>query len=359
VENRTTVNEKIERCLKMVGEIRSDWVTYDIHIHPTEIVFNLCDYTENNEVKGLFSSGRSRYSPPSLEKIEEEWQNVAKGELHVERPQIARMFLQKRYSHTGPTVLCDSFDISEIDRGMLLSVAPREQSFHKQIDLTYRMFKNQERFRLAGSVPNDVQSDHVESFLRRTMAEKGISAVKIHPNISGMNLTTREGKERIGWITEACSILGLPLIIHTGRSNYVDAQWSCLAELRNLEDINLNYKIPIVLAHGGAYGCLRHEMEKEIMPILKRILRKYPNTFVDVSALSYEKMQVLLSEVSTERIMFGSDALYENQCVMLARLVCALEEVSENAEDDLVRVLCHNPGTYIFKENPSKDKKVT
>jgi predicted TIM-barrel fold metal-dependent hydrolase len=348
------MGRRIERYLRMVGEIRSDWMTYDLHLHPTEIVFNFCDYIEDDEIPGLFRSGRGRYSVPSLEKIEERWQNGDKDDLGVERVQIARIFLRKIYSHTGPKVFCDYFDISGIDRGMLLTVAPRSQSFDKQLDLTYRMFKNHGRFRLAGSVPSHIQSAQVEGYLRRAMAEQEISAVKVHPNISGIDLTTLEGKERMEWTREACSILDLPLIIHTGRSNFVDAECHGLAELRNLRDINLDCKIPIVLAHGGAYGCPLHEMEKDVMPILKRMLKKSPNMFVDVSALSYEKIKVLLSEVGTERLMFGSDALYENQCVMLGRVVWALEELGENVEAGLVAVLSRNPGTHIFRESPGR-----
>ena len=357
MENKAPLNGRIARSLSMVAEIRADWTTYDLHLHPTEVAFNFCDYTEHDEISGLFSSGRTAYAPPSMDQIGEQWERGGKDEVQFQRLGIAKMFLQKAYAHTGPRVFEDSFEISGIDKGMLLTVAPRTRGFDRQMEVTRQMFGNRERFRIAGSVPNDIQNGHIEGFLRRAAMEKGIAAVKIHPNISGLNPAAAEGKERLEYIGDACGLLGLPLIIHTGRSNFVDAPFRGFGDLRNLRDLNWSSKTAVVLAHGGAYGYPLREVEEDIIPILKGILNKHPNTFVDVSALSCEKMKVLLSHVGTERIMFGSDALYENQCIMLAGMVCALEETGKKAELDLVTVLSQNPGTYIFKENPNKDQK--
>jgi predicted TIM-barrel fold metal-dependent hydrolase len=266
------------------------------------------------------------------------------------------MFAQKTYNCTGPKCFSDFFDLNGIDKGMLLTVATRSDGYQEQLDLTHRMFGGRKRFLIAGSVPNCIANGEVENYLERVFVEKAISAVKVHPNACGLDLAAAAGKERLERILAACSRLGLPLVIHTGRSSFVEAASSNLADIRKFQDLNLNGKVPVVLAHAGAYGCPLREMEGSIVVVLKRILDRSLNVLVDVSALGREKMAILFSRISSERVLFGSDALYENQCVMLARLVCAMEKASAHPSEDLVTVLCKNPAEYLFRENPQKER---
>jgi predicted TIM-barrel fold metal-dependent hydrolase len=183
-----------------------------------------------------------------------------------------------------------------------------------------------------------------------------IAGVKIHPNVSEIDLGTWEGKKRVERIIGASDRFNLPVIIHGGRNNILDNDRSRFAELSNFQDIDLRSSTPVVIAHGGAYGLRASEVSDEIVPVLKKLLSKYDNLYIDVAGLSDDIILLFLSFIGTDRILFGSDALYENQAVMGMRLLFALERSHLNVEDSLIRILSSNAARIIFREGPNKQK---
>lgn len=338
----------------MIKEVQKAFKTYDMHIHPTEIIYNVLNYQEDAEVKGLFTLGKIKYRSPSLEKLRhsEDRQEA----LHVvkENPRVIPMLLRQIYFHTGPKVFGDYFDILGIDKALLLPVAPELGSLDEQMAMSYKMFKDDNRFRMAGSVPNTVRNEDIESSLREQMKNYDIAAVKIHPNISGVNLGTSKGKERVECIIKASDQLGLPVIIHGGINDVLNNENGRFAEISNFLDINWKSSSPVIIAHGGAYGLSISEAVDEIIPALKKLLSLYENLCIDISGLPENIILSFLSFIETERIFFGSDALYENEIVVAIRLVYALEQSGLKLERSLIQILSENTAGTIFKEDARK-----
>jgi predicted TIM-barrel fold metal-dependent hydrolase len=346
--------ENITRYVSIIKEVQKAFKTYDVHIHPTEIIYNVLNYREDPAVKGLFTLGKMKYRSPSLENLRQCNSGQEAPYTLKEYQRIIPMLLQKIYFHTGPKVFTDYFDILGIDKALLLPVAPGLGSIDEQMATSYRMFKDEKRFWMAGSVPNTVRNEGVESFLREQIRNYGIVAVKIHPNVTGINLGIPEGKERVECIIRVSDQLGLPVIIHGGRNDVLNNENGRFAEISKFTDINWKSSVPVIIAHGGAYGFSLSEVVNDIIPILKKLLSLHENLSIDISGLPEGIILSFLSFIDTERILFGSDALYENAIVAAMRLLYALEQSGSKLERSLIQILSENAARTIFREDPKK-----
>jgi len=346
--------DKITTYFDIIREIKTYWKLYDIHMHPVEVVFGRMSYKESMDNKGLFSLSKRKYVAPSLDILEKHKSSNEMTACIKRRPKILPMLLQNTYAHTGPKVFRKYFEINCIDKGLMLPVAPVEGPIKQQMDLCHRIFKDDERFCMAGSVPNTVLNQDVESFLKNELKRYKIIAVKVHPNITGINLGTTEGKERLECIIEAGSHLKIPVIIHAGRSPFLNnrAEFGSFA---NFQDINFNAEVPVVLAHGGGYESSGAEVHRDIMPLLTKLLTNFSNLLIDISALNHEVIKLFLSKIETERILFGSDSLYQNQSIMLMNLLYALELSGLKFDDSLINIVSKNAAGRIFNEMPNKN----
>lgn len=343
------MEDRTKRYLQVIREVHKSHTTYDMHIHPLEVFFNPLDYEEDQELKGLFSLGKMKYSRPTFGSVSDSWAREEAGPSHELSPRVLRFFLRRRYYHTGPFVFRSILDIAEIDKGLLLPVAPENGSLEIQMKVLFRMYSSDKRFRLAGSVPNTVGNDEVKSFLKTQKDTYAIVAVKVHPNLTGINLKETRGKDRIECIIEACSLLNMPLILHSGRSNHLSGSASRFAEIENIKNIDLRARVPVVIAHGGAYGMSSSEVMDVVIPQLRGLLAANDNLYVDISGLNYELISCLLESIEIERILFGSDALYENVFTMEMRLLAALESAHFKMEESFMKITSENIKKTIFR----------
>ena len=100
-----------EEQLDIIREINESYKTYDIHLHPLEIISNSLVYREHPKEKGLYSINGGQYMPPSLKMLpNDETVEKMTNFLH-ERPEMLPMLNRKTYSHTGPKVFRAHFDI--------------------------------------------------------------------------------------------------------------------------------------------------------------------------------------------------------------------------------------------------------
>lgn len=334
--------ERVEKYVEVVREVHKSCTTYDVHIHPFEVFFNPLEYKEDPDLKGLFSLGNAKYSRPTLQSLKN---SLAKGEedsFNTPDSRSLRFFLRRSYFHTGPFVFRSLFDIAEIDKGLLLLVARGNGALEEQMDLVFRMYSDDKRFCLAGSIPNSIRNEGIRSFLKTQIDKYAIVAVKAHPNLSGIDLNESAGKERIEYIIDACSILDLPLIIHVGRSNHLTGNASRFAEIANFKAVNLKTSIPIVMAHGGAYGIPSSEIREVVIPVLRELLDTNENLCIDISGLHFESIRQLLVSIDIERILFGSDALYYDPFATEMRLLAALESAHLKIEESYTKIISEN-----------------
>lgn len=347
---------KIETYFCLIEEIKANWKVYDTHLHPVEVIFNNMSYQKNIKEDGIFSLNKSQYTQPSLINIIEKHKSSKDLTAFIRsRPQLLQMILQNIYTHTGPKVFRNCFSLNFIDKGLMLPVAPEVGTTKQLMDLCHTMFKDDDCFSLAGSVPNTVSNQDVESFLKKESEKYKIIAVKVHPNITGIDLGIREGKERLEAIISAGSRLRLPVIVHAGCSRlFLNNRRAEFSSLFNFKDINFDVQTPVVLSHGGAYELACEEVNRDVLPLLIKLLKKFSNLLIDIAMLNHDVIKLLLTKIPIEKILFGSDALYQNQSLMLMNLIYALESSSLKLDESLINILSKNPGSKIFKEAPNK-----
>jgi hypothetical protein len=85
---------------------------------------------------------------------------------------------------------------------------------------------------------------------------------------------------------------------------------------------------------------------------------KYDHLFIDVSGVDTFGLKLILNTIPTERIIFGSDALYEHQWQRMVKLLYALDISSIDLEESFLMIVSQNPENHILKIRESEDKNI-
>lgn len=352
-EPEVMISEKeVNKYLQAMKDLKDQYTFFDVHVHPFEIVFNLFDYHPNSAQQGVYSINNTFFRSPKVTTLNLASTPGSKIMLPSNcRPEILLINLRRVYCHTGPKVFSDHMELSGIDRALLLPVAPSTGEIDKHIETMAEMFGVDQRFSLGCSVPNTVEDGAVHEFIREKISLFKIKAIKLHPNITGINLNSVKGKERVERILEACRDFRLPLIVHGGRSPILkDPGAAEYGWIGNLKEINWGISPEaVVIAHGGGYGCDPTEMEQDVLPTLKKLLSRYSNLMVDISGLEMESLAVILNNIDLGRILFGSDTLYQTQWTVLVKLAHTIIREKMNLEETLVQIASRNPLENVFK----------
>ena len=153
-------------------------------------------------------------------------------------------------------------------------------------------------------------------------------------------------------ILESCKKTKLPLIIHGGKSPLIKKKksWN-YGVIENLVNVDWGIsKYTVVISHAGSYGCDESELEISILPKLNKLLSKFDNLFIDTADLDIDVLIKILETIDKERIIFGSDALYELQWISIVKLVHALKTNWSKAEERFLKITSFNPIKYILRE---------
>jgi predicted TIM-barrel fold metal-dependent hydrolase len=338
------------KYLDLVKELQKFYPTYDIHLHPVEIFSNSDDYVQNKSINGLFHRDRRAYNSPrkdSLCKID----LCTEVEISLNTDARKVKFLNRMsYSHSGPVVFGNLFQLGGLDKGLLLPVAPEHEDIRGQMESIAAMFKGDSRFFMATSVPNFVTNDEIVSYLIEDKNRFDVIAQKIHPNITNIDAASRNGKMRIERLIQASAEVNLPAIIHTGLSFIPSSDQKRNTAINAFIDMEIPNTVPVIFAHGGCFGHSAVEIESNILPNLKRILKKHSNTYVDVSGLGLTALTKLIDAVDYRRILFGSDGLYVSPVVILLKLIAAVKNSGKDVEQYLIHILSENPDRTLFRD---------
>ena len=82
---------------------------------------------------------------------------------------------------------------------------------------------------------------------------------------------------------------------------------------------------------------------------LWHLLLLHNNLMIDISALEIDALIAVLKNIDCDRILFGSDALYESQWSSIVKLLHALSKTTSHFEETFVQIACINPSRYIFR----------
>lgn len=349
---------EVERYLTIIQAIGRAHQLTDLHMHPFEVVFGAGRYAENRLTTGVWSTADLCYLPPVPDDLELAPQSSSAHDLPAAmQERLTMLGLRRLYVHTGPRCFGDQLLLGGISRGLLLPVTRPGSHAEQEMAMLAGIFAADPRFLLGYSVPVETAEAEIEMTIQRAMLRWDVRAIKIHPCLSGIDLCAAAGRSRLETILTAAGKMGLPVILHGGAYPAIVASCGpCYGLLENIERIDFHLTPqPVVIAHAGVFN-LSRQLVAGLLPRLENLLQCYDHLSVDVSALSADVIGLVLSRVPPERIVFGSDALYELPWKSLIRLFVALEKADpRQAEELLVRIAATNSDQILRKETKGHD----
>jgi predicted TIM-barrel fold metal-dependent hydrolase len=347
-------SSEVDRHLAELRAVAAACPLMDVHVHPFEVIGGSIRYAASSEHAGLWSSGDLCYLPPAAAAFDPQAAPAgppgATGEL---QERMAAFFLRRLYMHTGPRCFRDQLSLGGISRALLLPVARPGEWVEAEMDFLATLFGRDPQFLLGYCLPDAVRNEEVEANLRRAVNRWGVQAVKVHPNLSRLDLAAAAGKVRLEAILVAAGRCGLPVVIHGGPSPVLaDPAGRHYGRIENLDTVDFALTpFPVVIAHAGCFGLSLPEVEGEVLPRLRRLLARHDHLMLDLSALAIPVLARILRVIEPERLLFGSDALYDLPWKALIRLSIVLQQISGTcSEEKLMQIAGSNPAIIFGKE---------
>ncbi len=336
----------VEKYLGCIRDIKKSYPLFDMHVHPFDVFGNGLTYSRNFQHDGLFSVNSCRYSPPALRRLRisppESNGLLVAPDL---KAKMAVLSARSLYAHTGARLFSDHMQLSGIDRILLLPVLGPDESDEPQMEMLSSMFGDDDRFALGCCIPNNVANNGIGAFVQNAVRDYKIRAIKIHPNITKIDLSSESGIERVEHILEAAGNSGLMVIVHGGRSTEVnDPKASTYGIARNLARVDWGITDQaVIVAHAGTYGHDLQEIKREVLPKMNKLLSRHANMFVDISGLEVGAVTSVVKSIDNDRIFFGSDALYNSQFGSVVKLLHVLKNNAGDHEEKFVKITSTNP----------------
>jgi len=348
------VNRKdVIEYLDIVKSLKKSFTFFDCHAHPFDILLNEFQYRPSPVNESVYSIDDSRFTEPTLSDLPLEQSNSNTEIINVRlREKFLATKIKRLYAHTGPKVFGAHMELSGLDKVLLLPVERNNGAIKCMTTLTGEVFRNDNRFVLGCSIPPSISDDEIAEYMKGMVNRFNVKAVKLHPNIMEIDPSSKSGRERIERILSGCNQFDLSLIIHGGMSLSVRNSYARRYGLiDNLKGINWALSdATVVIAHAGSYECDQHLVENDILPVLKRMLLAHNNLMIDISGLEVGVLILILRNIEIDRIVFGSDALYESQWSRMVKLIYALKKIRRDFENDLNRIMSINPSNSVFKD---------
>jgi predicted TIM-barrel fold metal-dependent hydrolase len=345
---------EVEKYLECIKDIKKSYALFDMHVHPFDVMCDGFTYTKNLQHEGIYSVNSSQYAPPTTGQLKiSQLPEMTSQQLNPElREKMAILTARRLYAHTGTKLFADHMQLSGIDKILLLPVLSSDESDDLQMKMLYSMFGDNDRFALGYCIPNNVANNEIRNLVRDAVHSYKIKAIKIHPNITEIDLSESSGKERVEYIIEAASKAGLRVVIHGGRSTGIkDPMAASYGILKNLQHIDWgNTNQAVIIAHAGTYGHDLYQIKEEVLPLMNKLLSRHSNVFVDVSGLELDAISAIVTSIDMDRIFFGSDALYNSQWGALVKLMHVLQNNAPNYEECFVKIASLNPARHFFAE---------
>lgn len=339
--------EQVERYLSEVRDVCAGETTFDIHVHATEVIKSKPVY--GPMIDGVLSASDDKaYKPPVLTNV-----RVSTAEEQTAgrmQNRLSEMAFTRAYTHTGPRVVADQLDLAKVNNAVFLPVDNGRQPVAEQMQIIKFCCETDQRFVAGYCVPNDVPDEALAAELTRVREEFSVRLIKVHPNISGLDITTAQGQNRLHRLLRACDDLELPVLIHGGCSPILgDAPARTYSAINNLEAVDWSLtRSPVVIAHFGIYGCqcCASTQTSDAERKLLELLETHEHLYTDTSGVSYAAIERMLSLLEPERVVFGSDAFYVPVFRQLSLVAHALTVLGKGLEN-IKPMLCDNPKTIL------------
>lgn len=331
-----------QMLLEWARDLGRTYSFFDFHVHPFDVLTGDVDYQRNENFEGFFSKGSSIYHGPTVdESMEPEDSRLVTGPCTERAFLLASRF---KYAHTGSKVIADQIDAAGLSGALLLPVARVPGRAEEMLEASKKMFLSDSDLYFACAYPVGTPADKLAEFFCTAREHYKICAIKIHPNLAGIDPLTQTGHDLIEATLEAAGALGLPVIVHAGRTSTLkpcdSAEYGILSHLETI-DWSLS-TAPVIFAHAGCYELTQAEASATLSK-LDTLFQKYPNLMADTSNLELFSLRLVLRKVSRDRLLFGSDALYVPIWKAWLRFLGSLREVSHSPDNDLIRIASLNP----------------
>jgi predicted TIM-barrel fold metal-dependent hydrolase len=336
--------EQVVQYLDKIRDICGTRSIVDVHVHATEVIRGRTEYA--CLTNGIYSESDSQpYHAPKVSNVR--LTSIALGDNVERQNKLSELAFTRAYRHTGPTVLGHQLDLAGVDKAALLPVSSSHSQLGQQMEVIRNCCSSDSRFIAGYCIPHDVPIDKIGDELRKALDEYDIRIVKVHPNISDIDLTSAAGRDRLQAIIQACGSCSLPALLHGGCSPILgDVPARKFSTIENLDRIDWSRtSSPVIIAHFGLYGCSGNDelASKESLKQLIAMLNRHPNLFTDTSGVSYDIIKQMLSALGPDKVVFGSDALYVPVYRQLALVAHAMHELGMELAE-IRRIACDNPG---------------
>lgn len=213
----------------------------------------------------------------------------------------------KHLTHTMPNII-NEMDALNIIKSVSLPIDL--VNFSNNSERASRALKNNKRLVFFCSIhPKDKNAvSKIKKFLKC-----GVKGIKIHPEVQ---LISANSKEMILFLIKWKKLAKLPVIFHSGFNGFEPKI------ARQHSDIKLYYaaaetleNIPCILGHSAM------NQYKEATKIAK----KYPNVYLELSGQPPHHIEEIITEIGSERLLFGTDWPVYPQALSLAKVLLATE----------------------------------
>lgn len=343
--------DNIKRILGVISNLkkRNGIEIVDTHVHPYDVMgaVHYEDVKKSYKEIDYFKSG-------ILEKLKYgRIEKIGSRAFFKLFPREVNGIIKSTYTEVNQESLLNEMDCSLVDKSVLLPVEPWLPT--KVVGENYN---NNERFLILGSIDiHSIQISEIESTVDGFIEKYKIIGLKFHPNLQNFKPQPSQNSsdiaEKLRKIYSVAEKRKLYLLFHGGISNFTDSidpkygnfqRSRTNAVLENFCDSDGNselfeYNIPIVIAHLGHYGIAWPNYR-----LIKMIADRYKNVFFDTSGVSLQFIKNVIELISSKRIIFGSDALYNRVAYNLIFLFLAAKRVNngESFENILANTLSLN-----------------
>lgn len=326
--------QKVVSILSKISEIKKNTglQIIDTHVHSLDVM-GVVHYAD---IKNEYNTKKDYLTPGILEKLNYGKIATIGSKLSLKfSPEGVNNIIRKTYKEVAEKRILDEMDVSLVDRVVMLPVAPW---------LSTKIVKERflsERLITLGSVDiHNIKLEEIDSFLKNLVANYKIKGIKLHSNLQNFKPQPSHNKkdlaEKLHCLYKFAEREHLYLLFHGGVSFYTDftdikykgdiSRSRTNGILKNFCDSHgkselfENYNVPIIIAHLGHYGIMSPDYK-----LIKTISKKFANVCFDTAGVSPAFLRNVLNSIPSEKIVFGSDALYNRMAYNLANVYLAAE----------------------------------
>lgn len=220
-----------------------------------------------------------------------------------------------------PDRLIRDMKLNGISKAVVLQLNTAELDCMKEME---KVIKDNEELITFGSIhPLDIE---VEKKIQTNM-DSGVLGWKIAPHINGDNIDSENSIR----LLKLLHYTNMPIITCSGlafpkeRLDIVPKSLRKSIETQNIKRFNTVLKeipdIKLIFGHSGIYQI------RELIELMK----EYPNIYAEISTQPYKNIRILIDEVGSKRLLFGTDYPAFNHAISILSVLKATDDDSDRA----------------------------